>query len=240
MKNTDGFRAGELARLTGLPRTTLHYYLRVGLLPPGRKLSGNSALYFESHVERIRLIQRLRSAEFGSLSIARIHRVLDRVDKGVSVELAVELERAMGLPSNGDEPHASLDDLSARFEVPVAALETMVRLGLLVPDPFGRLPGFNGLEGKVALLLHEIVRDTCLELEDLAPIAGAIAELSRYEMELRDRVVEAVPSGQENAEATLRLQQLANLLHPYLLSRSMEKQIAGRRLRDQLSAEKPS
>jgi DNA-binding transcriptional MerR regulator len=231
MDNTpEEFRAAELLERTGIPRTTLHYYLREGLLPPPRKTSPNSALYSQRHVDRIVLILRLRSPELGSLPFSRIHRVLDRVEKGVSAEVAVHMERSMGLPVDDDD-HWTLAALAERFGVPEGAIDTMVRVGLLVPDPFGRVRGFTSLEGRLARSLHQVVEETPLTFEDLEPIARVIGELSRYEMGLRDRVVEGRARGEDNALATLALQRAADLLHPYLLSRSTERQIAARRRR---------
>ena len=236
----EGFRAAELLERTGIPRTTLHYYLREGLIPAPLKASPNSAVYFQRHVDRIRLIQRLRSPEFGSLPISRIQRVLDRIEKGVSVQVSVQMERLMGLPVDEDDDHRTLEALGEHFGVPIEALKTMLRLGLLVPDPFGRIRGYSSLEGRLAQVLQGVVEETPLALEDLAPIARLLTELSRFEMGLRDRVVEGMERGEKSALATLQLQRAGDLLHPYLISRTMEREIAQHPTRDSNSVRKPS
>ena len=68
-------RLAELSAETGVSVATLKYYLREGLLHPGRALSRTSADYDEGHVERVRLVRAL--SEVGGLSLARTRRVLD-------------------------------------------------------------------------------------------------------------------------------------------------------------------
>jgi AcrR family transcriptional regulator len=53
-------RMGELARESGIPRTTIHYYLREGLLHQPYRTSRTTAYYDESHVRRLRRIRRIK------------------------------------------------------------------------------------------------------------------------------------------------------------------------------------
>ncbi len=57
-------KIAELATRTEVPKQTIHYYIRNGLLPKPRKLGSNSADYDESYVERIRLIKELQNDFF--------------------------------------------------------------------------------------------------------------------------------------------------------------------------------
>ncbi|MEU4212474.1 MerR family transcriptional regulator [Streptomyces sp. NPDC026206] len=52
-------RISELSRRSGVPIQTIKYYLREGLLPPGRSTSATQAEYDEAHVRRLRLIRAL-------------------------------------------------------------------------------------------------------------------------------------------------------------------------------------
>ncbi len=53
---------GRLARESGIPRTTIHYYLREGLLPPPHKTAASRSLYTEEHLACLREIAGLREA----------------------------------------------------------------------------------------------------------------------------------------------------------------------------------
>ncbi|MER7751368.1 MerR family transcriptional regulator [Kitasatospora sp. NPDC097643] len=52
-------RISELSRLSGVPTATIKYYLREGLLPPGRATAATQAEYDETHLRRLRLVRAL-------------------------------------------------------------------------------------------------------------------------------------------------------------------------------------
>lgn len=51
---------GELERESGVPRQTIYYYVRAGLLPPAQKASPSRALYADDHVTLLQEIETLR------------------------------------------------------------------------------------------------------------------------------------------------------------------------------------
>lgn len=52
---------GELEQAGGVPRRTIYYYVRSGLLPPAQKASPSRALYTEEHVAILAEIETLRA-----------------------------------------------------------------------------------------------------------------------------------------------------------------------------------
>jgi DNA-binding transcriptional MerR regulator len=48
-------KISELAKQTGVPKDTIHYYFREGLIPKPREKARNIEDYNKGHVERIRL-----------------------------------------------------------------------------------------------------------------------------------------------------------------------------------------
>jgi DNA-binding transcriptional MerR regulator len=220
------FRMAELERRSGYARTTLHYYQRLGMLPPPVKTAANAALYGAEHLERLAVIRRLRSAEFGELPIKRVRRLLDRVEKGVSLEVAVELDREVmgGSASRNDEAMTEAQ-ATAQAGVSLEEMREMVRLGILIPDPFGRGEGFDDVDIRVARAVRNAVVASKGRLDDVAPVAALLAHVVDHEMDVRNRAVAAL-TADANARVTLALQQAANLLHTYLLSRGLECAIA--------------
>ncbi|TVZ95228.1 MerR family transcriptional regulator [Streptomyces sp. BK340] len=71
-------KISELSRRSGTPVGRIKYYLREGLLPPGRSTGATIAEYGEEHVQRLRLIRALTAR--GGLSIAAARDVLAAVD----------------------------------------------------------------------------------------------------------------------------------------------------------------
>ncbi len=72
-------RISELADVTGVSIATLKYYLREGLLHPGRARGATRADYDDTHVERVRLVRTL--IDVGRLSIDRVREVVTALDR---------------------------------------------------------------------------------------------------------------------------------------------------------------
>jgi AcrR family transcriptional regulator len=53
-------RIKELEERSGVPRTTIHFYLRHGLLPPPYKTGRTMAHYDDGHLKRLRVIEKLK------------------------------------------------------------------------------------------------------------------------------------------------------------------------------------
>lgn len=81
-------RIGELVAKTGVPKETLHFYIREGLLPKPRRSRGRIPDYTESHLRRVLWIRELREEFF--LPIPEIKKILrqnrrqSRSDRAVS------------------------------------------------------------------------------------------------------------------------------------------------------------
>jgi DNA-binding transcriptional MerR regulator len=73
-------RLAELSRRSGVPRSTLKFYIREGMLPPGETLARNQASYGDRHLERLALIRVLR--EVAALPLDVIARVAKELDRG--------------------------------------------------------------------------------------------------------------------------------------------------------------
>ena len=71
-------RISELAERAGLSLATVKFYLREGLLPPGRPRSATQADYDDTHLARLRLVRAL--AEVGGLSLASVREVLRSIE----------------------------------------------------------------------------------------------------------------------------------------------------------------
>jgi DNA-binding transcriptional MerR regulator len=72
-------RLAELVRRSGVPRSTIKFYIRSGLLPAGEPRGRNQALYGARHLERLELIRALR--EVAGLPLDVITRVAKELDE---------------------------------------------------------------------------------------------------------------------------------------------------------------
>lgn len=77
-------RISELADSTGVSVATIKYYVREGLLSPGRKLSERLADYDDQHVRRLRLLRVLR--DVGAVPVGALKALVDATqDRTASV-----------------------------------------------------------------------------------------------------------------------------------------------------------
>ncbi|GAA1968842.1 MerR family transcriptional regulator [Isoptericola halotolerans] len=97
-----------MAAATGVSVATLKYYLREGLLPPGRATSRTQASYDDTHVSRVRLVRAL--TESAGLSLGAVRDVLAALDDPPASrhDLLGSAHRALvaaegGVPSEDEE-----------------------------------------------------------------------------------------------------------------------------------------
>lgn len=71
-------RLAELSERSGVSIATIKYYLREGLLAPGRRVSATTADYDDGHLRRLRLVRAM--IQVGRLPVATVREVLRHVD----------------------------------------------------------------------------------------------------------------------------------------------------------------
>jgi DNA-binding transcriptional MerR regulator len=213
----------DLVAGSGLPRTTIHHYLREGLLPPPRKTAANAAVYGPEHLERLELLRALRGPELGPLALDEIRRVLLIVERGVAPAAAVELaalsSRALLSGEEDDGPASGralpLKELARRSGRDLRELRALVEVGLLGDGDRG--DRFDAADLAAALASGRLI-DAGIAPEDLRPVASLLREAKAYEAALLDL---ATAGNDETAETALResLRRAFRDLHAYLLAR---------------------
>lgn len=96
-------KLNQLAAATEVPVSSIKFYLREGLLPPGEKLNATTARYGDHHKDRLELIKVLRHAV--GLSLEQVRPVIAAVD---------DVERVNAVELMGAVQTAVLNSLDAR------------------------------------------------------------------------------------------------------------------------------
>ena len=161
-----GMRMQELTERSGLPKTTIHHYIREDLLPPARKTAPNAALYDEAHVERLELITRLRAGDGEELSIPEIRRVIDYIDEGFDADAALRLLQDEVDPANaeGAGPRPEFVARLTRADLVSSAEPEDLTAGDLL----------------VTAACRAICSERDIEPSDLVPLADLIREVGNY------------------------------------------------------------
>ncbi|MEU6282497.1 MerR family transcriptional regulator [Streptomyces sp. NPDC047028] len=71
-------RLAELSERSGVSTATIKYYLREGLLPPGRQINARTAEYDEEHLRRLRLVRAM--IQVAGVPVGKVREVLGHVD----------------------------------------------------------------------------------------------------------------------------------------------------------------
>ncbi|MFJ7271773.1 MerR family transcriptional regulator [Streptomyces sp. NPDC099050] len=108
-------RLAELSERSGVSTATIKYYLREGLLAPGRRVSATTADYDEGHLRRLRLVRAL--IQVGGIPVATAREVLAHVDDE-SLGRTMRIGAALWALPQGPEPDgADPAVITARREV---------------------------------------------------------------------------------------------------------------------------
>ena len=140
-------RLAELSRESGVSTATIKYYLREGLLAPGRQINATTAEYDEEHLRRLRLVRAL--IQVGKVPVATAREVLGHVDDE-SLGRTIRLGAALWALPQGPEPDEE-DPATATARAEVDRL--LVSLGWETPRELSTLsPVHSSLVAAIATL----------------------------------------------------------------------------------------
>jgi DNA-binding transcriptional MerR regulator len=164
----DTMRISELAQVADVSVPTIKYYLREGLLLPGRPTAPNQADYDDEHVRRLRLIRVLR--EVGGLGITQVRAVLRAVDSEMPAHAMLGVaHHALG-PAFPDPPSA--DELVALEQVDRWLDELGWRVSVEAPS--------RRALARALVALRRVGRETGPEV--FAPYAAWADEMASFEV----------------------------------------------------------
>lgn len=171
------YKISELVELTHVPKSTILYYIKEGLLPEAQKLKSNVHRYNEEHVELIKYIKYMQQ-EMGS-SIEQIKGILQHKNQSMASSfsmLAPLMETLSGIPATAK--HYTRQEFIDYFDVEPVLLEQLLSDGILVPT--GK-DDFTDKEASIIRLVEdylEIGLDYTL-LKTYVNQAKAMADLER-------------------------------------------------------------
>ncbi|GAA3125023.1 MerR family transcriptional regulator [Streptomyces rectiviolaceus] len=196
-------RLAELSTRSGVSTATIKYYLREGLLPPGRRVSATQAEYDEEHLERLRLVRAL--IQVGRVPIASARDVLTALEDD-SLDHNSRLGTAVSALPHG--PESAADDASTE-----AARHTVD--ALLDRLDWEYIQGHGADSPAYRMLVTAVGTLSRLgypcAVEDLAPYARAGRQLAVSDLDL----IERYDSPDEQLQAAVAL---TVLYEPVLLA----------------------
>jgi len=126
------YKISELVAKTNLPKSTILYYIREGLLPEAKKIKSNVHRYNDEHVELLRYIVYMKE-QFGS-SHEQIRYALQHKNQSFSTSFKM-LEPLMN--TLGDVPlhtkHYTKNEFVKKFAIDEKWIDTLINDKILMP-----------------------------------------------------------------------------------------------------------
>ena len=147
----------ELVRRTEVPKETIHFYIREGLLRKPRKSSKNVADYNENYIDQIRLIKDLRDNYF--LPIPEIKKIIQDYKKQSPSDQAISQfhskffrfsDRLMAGEIEGKEAFCRVTGLGEKW------LTRAEQWGLITPDIRGNNPVYSPDDAAIGKLMVDM------------------------------------------------------------------------------------
>ena len=126
------YKISELVAKTGVPKSTILYYIREGLLPEAKKIKSNVHRYSDEHIELIHYIKYMKE-EIGSTN-EQIKFALQNQNQSLSSS-ATMLQPLMNTLSDipSDAKHFTKKQFIEYYNVDTTLLETLLHDGILLP-----------------------------------------------------------------------------------------------------------
>ncbi len=222
-----GFKIGEIAKKSGVPASTIRYYVKEGLLPSPERVNKKMAYYDEACIGKLEAIQQLQDRKFYPLSVIR--NILRRMDDGFSLEESEEVENAVFSPMAGGE--TDLVDRSEFLRVTGLTsdqLDEVETIGLVMPYLREKKQALYNQED--VTIARDAVRQVYrygLDPRDLEFYVRLAREITEHEVLLRRKITSGM-SAKGNARITADLTRAANLFRSYVLRRLFQQKIQSR------------
>jgi DNA-binding transcriptional MerR regulator len=208
----------ELTAATGVPKSTILFYLGQGLLPQPRKTSPNMAYYDPACVDRIKLIQQMQ--ERHRLSLSEIKQCLDNEDRGSELGVYLDLSEEIFGPGG---PRRLLDAKAFCVETGLNAgqLEELQQTRLLQPLTEDRFDAEDVSMGR----MYRGAFKFGIRARDLSYYVDLGEQIVDQEMALRNQVTGRLPYPQD-AAATTQMVKNARMCRAYVIDRLFQHRIA--------------
>lgn len=216
-----GLRMKELVEATGVPKSTILYYLQQGLLPEPTRTSHNMAYYAPQCTSRIRYIQQLQRRH--RLSLAEIRQMFDAGGEDKDLSIFVKLHDIIFGDSSAvrlvnEEEFCKTTGLSRK------QLGSLKRARLLIPLEGG---GFDQEDVRLGRILKRFF-ELGLTASDLGYYVSLGDKIVDNEMAMRHRLTHHLPPEQD-AALSMELVKNARILRACIIERLFQNRVAAMR-----------
>ncbi len=212
-----GLRMKELVAATGLPKSTLLYYVDQGLLPPPVKTSPNMAYYDPVCVARAALIKDLQTRR--RLPLGKIRSLLELADQGHDINPLTELY--LVIFSESDQERLDLEGFCQATGLGPEQVQEAMDAELILPLE----PGwFNHSDVLIGRVLARGLQ-WGMSMADMEFYPRLAKEIITHEIRLRGRLTAGMPV-ESDAQVTMQMVESARAMRAYILDRIFQHRVS--------------
>ncbi len=176
------YKISELVAATDVPKSTILYYIREGLLPEAKKLKSNVHRYSDKHIQLIKYIKYMKQ-EMGS-SNEQIKTALENKNQSLSSSysmLAPLMQTLSAIPSGA--MHYSKNEFIQHYGFDEPLLNKLLEDGILIPIN----KEFTDKEASIMRLIEKF-EDLGLEYEIIKEYVHHAQALAELELSIQQRL----------------------------------------------------
>jgi DNA-binding transcriptional MerR regulator len=213
-----GLRMNQLARASGVPKSTILHYVKEGLLPEPVKTSPNMAYYAPECIDRIRYIQHLQRRH--RLSLTEIRHVLEARGDRADLGLYLGLEEIVfgNRPDDEAVDRRAFRRVTGLSDAQVAAL---LEARLLLPLETDR---FDREDVTIGKMFADAFANG-IRVEDLSYYVTFGEKIVDHELALRRKLTHHLPY-EADAAFTIELVKRARASRAYIIDRLFQSRVA--------------
>ena len=126
------YKISQLVALTGVPKSTILYYIREGMLPEAKKIKSNVHVYSDEHLELIKYIKYMKNSIGSTNDDIKIALKNKNSSLATSFTMIEPLMNTLSLVSK-DDRYYTKEEFIKTFDVDRRVLEELLTDGVLVP-----------------------------------------------------------------------------------------------------------
>lgn len=208
-------KMAELVEKTGVPKSTILYYIKEGLLPEPERIKQNVCLYDREYVERIKFIKFLQNTYGKSISELKSTVCSHGYDFSHGSDILIEfLEKLSGTPANSTK--MTMQELSKELDIEECFIAELVSKKIVIPLSEGM---FDEKDAQMILIYSKlIVAGWSIDFfEKYAQISRELANFSiQKALEMKKKLKE---NGDMNNEVHHLMFEIPLSVQPYIINR---------------------
>ncbi|MBN2135356.1 MAG: MerR family transcriptional regulator [Acidobacteria bacterium] len=221
------YKISELVKITGVPKSTILYYVNKGLLPEPVKTSPNMAWYSEDCVEKIKFIKDMQARRF--VPLAHIKRVLHKYDEcGASLQSLLNLNRTVFNYKSPDDKEFTKKQFIALPGISEEFLNELEELNFIIPMEEGDEKTYGQEDYQQYMHLKNLA-ECNIHLPDLAYYPELIGQMVKKDMEIHHKATDHLKKEDgdmsEFVQMTEKMSEAARASRQYLFDRLFSREV---------------